>query len=136
MKANAGHGHVTPRPDGIRARCGGPGICDVCSRELAISRRTLGDITPSADAMNQQRVERPLPVAEPVEMQASRYRMGVSALHVANDHFRSAGKGMWSICRASDSGAIAIVAHAPTPEAQRDLEDTFRDIVASWTGNR
>lgn len=29
----AGHGHVTPNPDGSKARCGGPGICIECSRE-------------------------------------------------------------------------------------------------------
>jgi hypothetical protein len=28
-----GHGHVTPRPDGAKARCGGPGLCVVCARE-------------------------------------------------------------------------------------------------------
>lgn len=28
-----GHGHVTPRPDGAKARCGGPGLCTTCSRE-------------------------------------------------------------------------------------------------------
>jgi NTP pyrophosphatase (non-canonical NTP hydrolase) len=28
-----GHGHVTPNPDGSKARCGGPGICAACSRE-------------------------------------------------------------------------------------------------------
>lgn len=32
---NTGHGHVRPRPDGRRARCGGPGICAECSREKA-----------------------------------------------------------------------------------------------------
>jgi len=31
----SGHGHVTPNPDGSLARCGGPGICPECSRELA-----------------------------------------------------------------------------------------------------
>lgn len=30
-----GHGHVIPNPDGSRARCGGPGLCAECSRELA-----------------------------------------------------------------------------------------------------
>jgi hypothetical protein len=30
---NTGHGHVRPRPDGVRARCGGPGMCPVCSTE-------------------------------------------------------------------------------------------------------
>jgi len=30
---NSGHGHVNPRPDGIKARCGGPGLCMECSLE-------------------------------------------------------------------------------------------------------
>ena len=30
-----GHGHVTPRPDGAKARCGGPSICSVCAVEKA-----------------------------------------------------------------------------------------------------
>lgn len=30
-----GHGHVTPNADGSKARCGGPGLCSICSRELA-----------------------------------------------------------------------------------------------------
>lgn len=34
------HGHVRPRPDGIRARCGGPGLCPHCQVEQ-------GDLTKS-----------------------------------------------------------------------------------------
>jgi hypothetical protein len=30
-----GHGHVIPRADGARARCGGPNLCRVCALELA-----------------------------------------------------------------------------------------------------
>jgi len=30
-----GHGWVRPRADGVVARCGGPGICPTCQRELA-----------------------------------------------------------------------------------------------------
>lgn len=33
-----GHGHVTPNPDGSRARCGGPGLCEECSMEEARTR--------------------------------------------------------------------------------------------------
>lgn len=33
--ANTGHGHVRPRPDGMKARCGGPGICSECSVQQA-----------------------------------------------------------------------------------------------------
>lgn len=29
------HGHVKPRPDGLKARCGGPSICDECAIEQA-----------------------------------------------------------------------------------------------------
>jgi ribosomal protein S27AE len=32
---NTGHGHVWPRPDGAKVRCGGPGICPACSMDLA-----------------------------------------------------------------------------------------------------
>lgn len=32
---NTGHGHVWPRPDGVKARCGGPGLCAQCSRDEA-----------------------------------------------------------------------------------------------------
>jgi hypothetical protein len=30
-----GHGWVHPRPDGAKARCGGPGLCGDCAREAA-----------------------------------------------------------------------------------------------------
>jgi len=32
---NSGHGHVYPRPDGVRMRCGGPALCPDCARDLA-----------------------------------------------------------------------------------------------------
>lgn len=31
---NGGHGHVWARPDGYKARCGGPGLCIPCSLDL------------------------------------------------------------------------------------------------------
>jgi hypothetical protein len=39
---NSGHGHAWSRPDGVRARCGGPGLCIECSYDqelVAESRR-------------------------------------------------------------------------------------------------
>lgn len=42
LQALAGHGHVRPRPDGVRMRCGGPAICRVCQQEksqLEMSQR-------------------------------------------------------------------------------------------------
>ncbi len=32
---NTGHGHVWERPDGEKARCGGPGMCPECNRDAA-----------------------------------------------------------------------------------------------------
>lgn len=32
---NTGHGHVFLRPDGVRARCGGPALCSDCAIDLA-----------------------------------------------------------------------------------------------------
>lgn len=32
---NTGHGHVWPRPDGTRMRCGGPTICRTCASDFA-----------------------------------------------------------------------------------------------------
>lgn len=33
--ASEGHGHVLPRPDGGRMRCGGPALCARCRRDAA-----------------------------------------------------------------------------------------------------
>ncbi len=49
---NTGHGHVYTRPDGVKMRCGGPGICSECSKDLArLQGSTSGSAHPStADA--------------------------------------------------------------------------------------
>ena len=35
---NKGHGHVWNRPDGLKARCGGPSMCRECALDLAQAR--------------------------------------------------------------------------------------------------
>lgn len=35
MAQNVGHGHVFPRPDGVKARCGGPLTCAECAADFA-----------------------------------------------------------------------------------------------------
>lgn len=35
---NSGHGHAWERPDGVKARCGGPGLCSECSADQALVR--------------------------------------------------------------------------------------------------
>ncbi len=39
INPNTGHGHVFHRPDGVKARCGGPGMCAECSQDLARSQK-------------------------------------------------------------------------------------------------
>ncbi len=39
---NAGHGHAWERPDGMKARCGGPGMCSQCrSDEMMVTMRSI-----------------------------------------------------------------------------------------------
>lgn len=35
---NEGHGHVRPRADGVKMRCGGPAICVECAQEFSRSQ--------------------------------------------------------------------------------------------------
>lgn len=39
---NTGHGHVYPRPDGVRARCGGPALCSICGADYQRKLREEG----------------------------------------------------------------------------------------------
>lgn len=39
-----GHGHVRPRADGVKMRCGGPALCSYCQRE-AYSQRAAAALT-------------------------------------------------------------------------------------------
>lgn len=41
---NTGHGHVRPRPDGMKARCGGPGLCRECAKELGEAKATAREL--------------------------------------------------------------------------------------------
>jgi hypothetical protein len=43
---NAGHGHAWKRPDGLVARCGGPGMCSACSRDAQRLRQAMFDQNP------------------------------------------------------------------------------------------
>lgn len=58
VPSNVGHGHVFPRPDGVRARCGGPALCHVCAADLArknIEATVKAEPVPSKDLCSQLR---------------------------------------------------------------------------------
>lgn len=39
----AGHGHITPRADGVVMKCGGPGLCAVCTAEQEAKGAQVGE---------------------------------------------------------------------------------------------
>ena len=41
INTNAGHGHAWERPDGHKARCGGPRICPMCAEDAAMVAAAL-----------------------------------------------------------------------------------------------
>lgn len=42
------HGHVRPRPDGVKARCGGPAMCRACQQERAALAAPAAQVAPAA----------------------------------------------------------------------------------------
>lgn len=62
LALNYGHGHVYPRPDGVRARCGGPMICAECAKDLA-KRQASEREQQSAGCGDAARIRREHPLA-------------------------------------------------------------------------
>jgi hypothetical protein len=46
---NTGHGHVWARPDGLKARCGGPALCRECARDTAAIAKPKQDAPTDAE---------------------------------------------------------------------------------------
>ncbi len=58
---NVGHGHVFPRADGVKMRCGGPALCSECAADAYRARAALAQ--PSPAQAEQAEPERPEVVA-------------------------------------------------------------------------
>lgn len=41
---NTGHGHAWARPDGVKMRCGGPGLCQQCGTDAAVVAMTRASL--------------------------------------------------------------------------------------------
>lgn len=54
-----GHGWVIPNKDGIKARCGGPGMCATCNREVVMAK-SWEDIMKNIHEVPDERVHRAL----------------------------------------------------------------------------
>ncbi len=52
---NKGHGHVWDRPDGLKARCGGPVLCKECARDKAAMDQFREEHSrPNSDGFNER----------------------------------------------------------------------------------
>ncbi|WP_235582705.1 hypothetical protein, partial [Pseudomonas aeruginosa] len=54
--ANVGHGHVFPRADGVKMRCGGPGLCSECTADASRARAALAQPSPKCATCNGSKV--------------------------------------------------------------------------------
>lgn len=70
---NVGHGHVFPRADGVKMRCGGPGLCSECSADAARARAALAQPSPAQAEQHWPKLEKPAQVG------AIRFSAGVSS---------------------------------------------------------
>ncbi len=46
---NSGHGHAWVRPDGVKARCGGPGLCSTCDGDRQHAEQFLAGAQAARD---------------------------------------------------------------------------------------
>ena len=101
---NTGHGHVWERPDGVKMRCGGPGICAVCSQDYVVYHAAPAPSAeppaPSADdglcdtcgQPDRFKHERTTPAAQPAE--ASPADKAMQRYNAIRARLRSMGDAM------------------------------------------
>lgn len=46
-QSNTGHGHVVPRADGVKMRCGGPALCSTCQAEKRTLEAQFATLSPA-----------------------------------------------------------------------------------------
>ncbi|HGM8364018.1 hypothetical protein N0752_24415 [Pseudomonas aeruginosa] len=92
---NVGHGHVFPRADGVKMRCGGPALCSECAADAYRARAALAQ--PSPDHA----------------VQAHDIPMLIASEHANPDYAMG-----WNDCRAKIIGASSAV-QAEQAEAER-----------------
>jgi hypothetical protein len=92
---NVGHGHVFPRPDGRRSRCGGPALCRECAADLGkreTARAALLEVV--GDAL----LGSPRPTFD--------QRLAQIAAHRQGEPFPSADGRLWDRVVFGEAGAL------------------------------
>lgn len=129
------HGHVRPNPDGSKARCGGPGLCQVCSAEAAqyirpavdasavpenadpVSVDPLAEIGPQEQA--QRRLEALLADPHPIVLDGDRKAMVITYLMemLGGDPWQEAISAVELTAMFPPPGGRAMPGHIHTSEA-------------------
>lgn len=107
--ANVGHGHVFPRADGVKMRCGGPGLCSECTADAYRARAALAQPYPkSGDYSDQSWINAGCPPEQPEQEEAERPEVfGLERYRVERT-----GQGFWPYCvRAGDGTRELFVGH-------------------------
>lgn len=116
---NEGHGHVLTRPDGAKARCGGPALCRECARDLAVLQQVVSHRTAAQ------------PEREAVEFQDRAYELLATAYEgegrpITADDLRNRNVGSQGVRWVRTECAISAITAAltaPAPAEGDDLTD-------------
>ena len=83
---NYGHGHVWDRPDGMKQRCGGPGICGECGNLQALFDAAQAG-KPSVVSLQDVRLDTQ---ANKFRKEITQLRLEIARLKAANERYASA----------------------------------------------
>lgn len=126
-KPGLGHGHVIPRPDGVKARCGGPAICRKCQLEKALLDMIAGDARAKLEQVADSAAGEPIderyhikPATLRAEIASIRYLAGEITLRMPDDA---------EVPQEFESGLVAevrIVGTAPDRAPHPEITDAER----------
>ncbi len=116
---NQGHGHVFPRPDGVKARCGGPAICHVCAIDLG--RKNAQESIAAAEQRPSKKQLAPCPHGHAPDLCRLCMRAEIEKLNADLAYLRRA-TGAWG----------EIPTHEPNASKSRALELAAMD--PEWLG--
>ncbi|PZX29452.1 hypothetical protein C7416_104457 [Cupriavidus phytorum] len=110
MSNNKGHGHVVPRPDGLKARCGGPGLCPVCQTEQRLDAEFQ-------EMLRKQAASAQMGMDAAKKAGAEMYRLGKQALDEAG---RIAASTSFEELNSQRAANAMLTAQVEALEAERD----------------
>lgn len=126
-----GHGHVTPNPNGDKARCGGPKICKVCMAELAaLKAMPVGAALEAERVVNAQRLldwNRAQPEPRPIVI-GREYQVAEACAHLAAPAGVPEG---WRPVPVEPTNAMTHIGQALRYDAVNSIGHIYRQMIAA-----